>query len=862
MKFCMRRIALLLLAIVIAFGTKANIVITEANIGKQIDLAENFFVYEDFSNSIDIDDAISDDFLKKCTQSPTNEVLIGGFRNNIWIVFDVENRTERTFNGYLTIDNPLISEIIFYDGIDSTTFNTGMFYPYAQGHSYSKYYTYIVQVNAKQKGRFCIKLTKQRTACCIRLRLSGQNDYIISRNSRQRSNGLLYGLIIIVMIISIINYLSDKNKSFISNALLIASSMSLALWYDLTIYKYLAPDSPSGNMIIFHILLPLTFAAFVYFTKCNFTPKKTRHRHLTPTTIVGIASAATITASALASGRMLAIMLIRCYIIIVIAYFIYCLITTEKRDMFFKLRATLSAAILFLLAFKYFFYAASIGFLHTDEDFILAASATTAFLHLYIFGRKYIMSRSEYLMLNKNMEISINKRTELINQQKEELSSQREELIQQRDTLQTQREELRAQKELLQMKNDELSKISTVTNMSNNMIVIYKPNGDIDWYNEAYGKRLNIDIEDYKYLEKPVNVTTVSSNKNLKHVIASVLKEKDVIAYESEMRSENSQRWLQTTLTPILDEKDEVRLIISVDTDITQIKLYEKKIEQQKNEAEMQRNLALVQKNEIENRQNEMFGSIRYAKRIQTSILPKPKQIHRDFSDSFILFIPKDIVSGDFYWYHRIENKYFIAAIDCTGHGVPGAFLSIIGSYLLNSIVIHNGIHTPSDILKNLNRKIKISLKSDTQEQNNDGMDIAFVVIDKEQHTLEFSGAMRPLYLFNNNGFEEIKGDKIPITSNITGTSINNTYMNNVRSFNPGDQFYIFSDGITDQFGGEDGKKYLTRRFKDLLESIKDKPMREQKELIRIANDEWRGSKYDQVDDIMVIGIRYTTMDL
>ena len=305
-----------------------------------------------------------------------------------------------------------------------------------------------------------------------------------------------------------------------------------------------------------------------------------------------------------------------------------------------------------------------------------------------------------------------------------------------------------------------------------------------------------------------------------------------------------------------------MKLIISVDTDITQIKQYEKKIEQQKNEAETQRNLALVQKNEIENRQNEMFGSIRYAKRIQTSILPKPKQIHRDFNDSFVLFMPKDIVSGDFYWYHRIENKYFIAAVDCTGHGVPGAFLSIIGSYLLNSIVIHNGIHTPADILKNLNRKIKISLKSDSQEQNNDGMDIAFAVIDKELHTLEYSGAMRPLYLFNHNGFEEIKGDKIPISSNITGTSINTTYYNNVRTFNPGDQFYIFSDGITDQFGGDDGKKYLTRRFKDLLESIKDKPMREQKDLIRIANEEWRGTKYDQVDDILVIGIRYTTMDL
>ena len=286
-------------------------------------------------------------------------------------------------------------------------------------------------------------------------------------------------------------------------------------------------------------------------------------------------------------------------------------------------------------------------------------------------------------------------------------------------------------------------------------------------------------------------------------------------------------------------------------------------MELQKNEAEKQRNLALNQKDEIEAKQNEIYGSIRYAKRIQTAMMPKSKQILRDFSDSFVLFMPKDIVSGDFYWYHRIDNKYFIAAVDCTGHGVPGAFLSIIGNYLLNSIVIHNGIHRPADILKHLNRKIKISLKSDgMHDQNNDGMDIAMAVIDKEKHTIEYAGALRPMYLFKNDELIELKGDKIPITSNITGSaSITNNYTNHEQTFNAGDQFYIFSDGIIDQFGGDDGRKFLTKRFKDLLNNIKKLPMSEQKELIKKAHDEWRG-KYDQVDDILVIGIRYSSQDL
>lgn len=857
----MRRIILLAIFVVTALGANANVVINKANRNDKIDLAEHLFVYEDPTTSLTIDEAVSDKFFHNYSQTASDEINIGGGRNNIWVLLDIDNTTYENYTAYLTLDNPLVCEIIFYNNLDSTTLNAGLLYP-AQRYGYARFFTFKINLAPKQKGRYCIKLSKQTSLCSVKLELWGRESFMSDGNTQRRTNGLAYGLVIAVLIISLLNYFAERNKMFISNALLLIGIAALALWYDTTLYKLLTPDSPANNILIFHFLVPATLSAFAYYSSMNFPPKKIGRRFTSPSAIMIYICLIATTANMLATLRMVLLPLLRTLIIAVTAYFIFCVATTDKRNEFFKLRATLSALILAGLSFKFFFYAGNIGPLHSDEDFTFATMLITAIMFLYLFGRKYVRSRTEYIMMSQNLETSIKKRTELINQQKEELSSQSEELIQQRDTLQTQREELRAQKELLQMRNADLSKISTVTNMSNNMIVIYKPNGDIDWYNAAYGKRLNIDIEDYKFLEKPINVTTVSSNKNLKHVIASVLKEKSVVAYESEMKNENNQRWLQTTLTPILDDNDEVKLIISVDTDITQIKQYEKKIEQQKNEAETQRNLALVQKNEIENRQNEMFGSIRYAKRIQTSILPKPKQIHRDFNDSFVLFMPKDIVSGDFYWYHRIENKYFIAAVDCTGHGVPGAFLSIIGSYLLNSIVIHNGIHTPADILKNLNRKIKISLKSDSQDQNNDGMDIAFAVIDKELHTLEYSGAMRPLYLFNNNGFEEIKGDKIPISSNITGTSINTTYYNNVRSFNPGDQFYIFSDGITDQFGGDDGKKYLTRRFKDLLESIKDKPMREQKDLIRIANEEWRGTKYDQVDDILVIGIRYTTMDL
>ena len=181
--------------------------------------------------------------------------------------------------------------------------------------------------------------------------------------------------------------------------------------------------------------------------------------------------------------------------------------------------------------------------------------------------------------------------------------------------------------------------------------------------------------------------------------------------------------------------------------------------------------------------------------------------------------------------------------------------MSIIGNYLLNSIVIHNQIFDPAEILKQLNRKIKIALKSDNRTVTSDGMDIAMVVVDKQEKTLEFSSALRPMYLFSGEGFVEVKGDKNPITSSISGTTIT-SFTKHTFKFNEGDMFYIFSDGIIDQFGGESGKKYLTKRFKQLLFEINPLSMREQKDIIKKDFDDWRGD-YDQVDDILVIGIRF-----
>ncbi len=863
----MKRLTIILLLLSLAFLSQGEIVITDANADKPIDLSENIFYYEDPTGGLTFETATSEKFFRNYTQLQNNIVRIGGNKNDIWVLIPVKNSTKRRQSFFLSLRNPHIDELVFHSVIDSTFFNTGMRYPFSQRPSDSKNYNFVVTIPPAVTATYCIKFTAQHNVMYVPIEMKPGKQFFDEGTFNQTMNGLVYALALLTILAMLLLYISEKDKLYISSMLLMICITILLLVYDLTFFKYLFPNSPTANANFSKIMKPLVLTAFIYYQKYCLSPKPFKKLKADPSNLMITLGLLTTFLSLLSFEHVFRLLALNTFIFLTFTYFFYCVISNRdklKDDKGFVIHVIVSGTILVSLVYKNIIDTEIGMFVYTSEHCVKIALLTLSALSMVQFGRKFVKSRAEYYEMSQNMEKSIKKRTELINQQNDELNSQREELIQQKNTLQDQREELRAQKELLQLKNNELSKISQVTNLSNNRISIFQPNGEIDWFNAAFGKLINQTLEEYK-AGPHINIVDVSATpESLKNALSTCLNQKVAASYESEEKSDDNgdSIWMQTTLTPILDVQENVTLIIAVDTNITQLKLYEMSVEQQKAEAEKQRNLALLQKDEIEAKQNEIFGSIRYAKRIQTAMMPKVKQIQRDFNDSFVLFMPKDIVSGDFYWYHRIDNKYFIAAVDCTGHGVPGAFLSIIGSYLLNSIVIHNAVHRPADILKHLNRKIKISLKSEGMlDQNNDGMDIAIAVIDKENHLIEYAGALRPMYLYCDNKFVELKGDKIPITSNISGTSVNSNYTNHEHSFKPGDQFYIFSDGIIDQFGGDDGKKYLTKRFKDLLDEIKDLPMKEQKNLIVKAHDEWRG-RYDQVDDILVIGIRYNSQDL
>jgi len=282
----------------------------------------------------------------------------------------------------------------------------------------------------------------------------------------------------------------------------------------------------------------------------------------------------------------------------------------------------------------------------------------------------------------------------------------------------------------------------------------------------------------------------------------------------------------------------------------TRMLIKTKKLLKEKEQALM---LIEQQKIELEVRDKNITDSLIYAQRIQEALLPSEEYFRSHFSDSFILFKPKDIVSGDFFWIGEKENKVFVVAADCTGHGVPGALMSMIGLEIIEKTINEDNIELPSQILAVLNKGLE---KTFSREKNigtiiRDGMDIGLCVIDKKKKKLNYAGAFFPLYLIRNESLIEIKGDKIIIGMNPDRVSYNDSEID----LKEDDILYIFSDGYVDQFGGSENKKFMYRRFRYLLLTIHHFPVNDQKAILDENIKTWIG-RNEQVDDIMVIGFR------
>lgn len=261
-----------------------------------------------------------------------------------------------------------------------------------------------------------------------------------------------------------------------------------------------------------------------------------------------------------------------------------------------------------------------------------------------------------------------------------------------------------------------------------------------------------------------------------------------------------------------------------------------------------------TQNTEITLQKKEITDSINYAKRIQESILPPAEHWNKILPQSFIFYRPKDIVSGDFYWVEQKQDIVCFAAVDCTGHGVPGALMSVVGFNLLTQAVNEVGLTKPSEILKHLDAGVTKTLRqSETGKGVKDGMDLSLCTLNTKTNELQYAGAFNSLYYISDGRLNEIKADKFPIGVNLDGKV--DEYRNHTIQLKSGDSIYLFSDGYADQFGGERGKKFKYNQLKQMLAEISKAPIHQQKQVVEDTFDKWKGG-LEQIDDVVIIGVR------
>ncbi len=312
---------------------------------------------------------------------------------------------------------------------------------------------------------------------------------------------------------------------------------------------------------------------------------------------------------------------------------------------------------------------------------------------------------------------------------------------------------------------------------------------------------------------------------------------KDLIAEQEKQLRANKEFWIKIIAIIVF--------LSLITIAFVQYKRYKSK--KQTSEELANKNKIIVEKNK------DITDSITYAKRIQQAKLPDKNEINKSLPQSFVLFKPKDIVSGDFYYFYKNDKAVFIASADCTGHGVPGAFMSMIGFEKLDDALAYSA--DTSEILSHLNKGIKTSLKqSDSDESTRDGMDIAICAIDTNACIVKYAGANRPLWIIRKGKtiVEEIKATKKAIGG---FTEESQHYETHEIKLQQGDSFYISTDGYADTFSGSDGKKLTTKKFKEILLSIQDKSMKDQEEHLDNFIENWKAGT-EQVDDILVIGVR------
>lgn len=488
-----------------------------------------------------------------------------------------------------------------------------------------------------------------------------------------------------------------------------------------------------------------------------------------------------------------------------------------------------------------------------------------------LFAAGAVQSKADWEKLYKQTDIELQKEKEIVEQQQKVIENQKKEIAEQEQRIAIQRKEIDEQQKRIDAQKQELTALLLQVNASKIMLQaklkeLSAKQKELDEQKEQITKQYSI-LENQKS-EIAEQESKISEQKKVLaaqlekihlqqfilymfFALALVLAGLGFFIYRAYKIKKQSNKLLTEKNNEIMQQNEEIR------QQKEEIEAQRDEIERQKDEITDQRNVAVAQRDEIAHQKKEITDSIHYARRIQQAVLPPPKFLSDLIKENyFILNKPRDIVSGDYYWLAEKDNQVIIAAADCTGHGVPGAFMSLLGVTFLKEIMGKLHELTANEILDELRKSVINALhQPGVESYTRDGMDMALCIYNLDTLELQFAGANNPLWLVRNGELIEYKADKQPIGF----YEENKPFTNNIIKLHKGDAYYIFSDGYADQFGGPKvdtgGKKFKYSRFKELLISIQNEKMPAQQDILFETIEAWRGPLY-QVDDILVIGVR------
>ena len=371
----------------------------------------------------------------------------------------------------------------------------------------------------------------------------------------------------------------------------------------------------------------------------------------------------------------------------------------------------------------------------------------------------------------------------------------------------------------------------------NTLIVVLNKSGSIEYVSKSAQQLLGYNSEELlgnAWWE--VTRFSKPEGEEVKNKILTTFSSQKIATQTFEHKLKTSaggQKWVRWNVSYLNDDQ-----LIGIGYDITENKLNEKRL--------IEKNKQLIEQNK------DITDSIYYAQRIQQSILQTPELLKEYFNESFLLYKPKDIVSGDYYWFYEDDTFKYIAVVDCTGHGVPGAMMSMVANSMFKEVFINRKISNPSEILKALDEELAKSINKNQDATFNDGMDVSLIRINKTTNELAFSGAFRSVLISRKNDITELKGSRFPIGFY---SGIEKEFETKNFQLQKEDSLYLFTDGFIDQFGGERNKKLNKSNFKDLLNTINDMNMDEQEAFLEYSFNNWK-QDIDQTDDVLVIGIK------